>query len=156
MHYRFLGFGMALLCTLSACQVKKATTTVEQRFIQHEGLHYQLNVEADLSALITVLAKDEGIWLENVSCQEIQLESGDNFLAVTADYLAEDKTTALLIPLRPAEKEGGQHFNVSCMMACATYLSCQEGYFEVIQPCREINCGCENGDGGGSSSVMFY
>ena len=156
MLYRFLGFGMALLCTLSACQVKKASTTVDHRFIEHEGLHYQLNIEADLSALITALAEDESIWLENVRYQEIQVASGNNFLAVTADYLGEDKATAILIPLQPIEKGGGQNFKVSCMMACATNLSCEESYFEVIQACKEVNCGCELGDGGGSSAVMFY
>lgn len=156
MTYRFLGFGIALLCAFSACQLNKATTTVDHRFIEHEGLRYQLNTEADLSALITVLAEDESIWLENVGYQEIQIASGNNFLAVTADYLEEDKTTAILIPLQPIEKGRGQNFKVSCMMACATYLSCEERYFEVIQACKEVNCGCELGDGGGSSAVMFY
>jgi|GEM_PF-5295296 len=156
MPYRFLGFGLALLCTLSACQVKKASTTVNHRFIEHEGLHYQLNAETDLSDLITVLAGDEGIWFENVRYQEIQEVSGNKFLAVTADYLGEDKTTTLLIPLQPTEKGRGQNFEVTCMMACATYLNCEERYFEVLQACREVNCGCESGEGGGSSAVMFY
>lgn len=156
MHYRFLGFGVALLCTLSACQIKKASTSIGQRFIEHENIHYQLNVEADLSALITVLAKDDGIWVENVRYQEMQAESGQNFLAITADYLGEDKTTALLIPLQPTEKGVGENLKVSCLMTCATYLSCAERSFEIIQPCKEINCGCELGDGGGSSAVIFY
>ncbi len=153
MNIRLLGLGFLFLCLLSNCQVKRHSTSAVPGFILHGGMSYQIDSEADLSALITVLAKDDGIWLENVRYEEIQAVQGDYFPAITADYLDEDKGTTLLIPL---DQIAESDYEISCLMACATKIGCVERRFEVIQACRELNCGCEFGDGGGSSTVMFY
>lgn len=151
-----LGLGVILACLLSSCQVSKLSSSSAQSFILHENTRYQLSSDPDLSALITKLAKDDGIWVENIQYQEMNTRAGTSFLAITADYLGDEKKTTLLIPL--SRQGGGEasDYTISCMMACATEITCQEQRFEIIQPCRELNCGCEIGDGGGSSAVMFY
>lgn len=157
MKNRFLIWGVFLLGLLLSCQRSTLTSTnLDQSFIEHEQVRYHVDSEAELSALITVLSGDEGIWVENIQCQEMNTTAGTSFLAITADYLGDEKKTALLIPL--SRQGGGEasDYTISCMMACATEITCQEQRFEIIQPCRELNCGCEIGDGGGSSAVMFY
>ena len=157
MKNRFLIWGVFFLGLLLGCQRPTLTSTnLDQSFIEHEQVRYDLGSEAELSALITVLSGDEGIWVENIQYQEMNTTAGTSFLAITADYLGDEKKTALLIPL--SRQEGGEasDYTISCMMACATEITCQEQRFEIIQPCRELNCGCEIGDGGGSSAVMFY
>lgn len=151
-----LGLGVILACLLSSCQLNKLSSSSVQSFILHENTRYQLSSDADLSALITKLAKDDGIWVENIQYQEMNTTAGTSFLAITADYLGDEKKTALLIPLSRQGRGEASDYTISCMMACATEITCQEPRFEIIQPCRELNCGCEIGDGGGSSAVLFY
>lgn len=157
MKNRFLIWGVLFLGLLLGCQRSTLTSTnMNQSFIEHEQVRYALDSEAELSALITVLSGDEGIWVENIRYQEMNTTAETSFLAITADYLGEEKKTTLLIPLSRQDGVETVDYTLSCMMVCATEIRCQERRFEIIQPCREFNCGCEIGDGAGSSSVMFY
>ncbi|NRB52894.1 MAG: hypothetical protein HRU41_34860 [Saprospiraceae bacterium] len=157
MKNRFLIWGVVLFGLLLACQRSTLTSSnLDPSFIKHEQVRYQVGSEAELSALITVLSGVEGIWVENIQCQEMNTMAGTSFLAITADYLDDDKKTSLLIPLTRSSEGEVADYTISCMMACATEITCQEQRFEIIQPCRELNCGCEIGDGGGSGALMFY
>lgn len=157
MKSRFLIWKLFFLGLLLGCQTQTITSSsADQLVIEHEQIRYRLSSEADLSALITVLSGDEGIWVENIRYQEMNTTSGTSFLAITADYFWDEKRTTLLIPLSRQDEVETADYTISCMMACATETTCQEQRFEIIQPCRELNCGCEIGDGGGSSAVMFY
>lgn len=157
MKNRFLGWGVLLLCLLLGCQTPMTTATnSDQLLIEHQQIRYQLDSEADLSALITVLSDDQGIWVENVQYKQAQTEKGETFPAITAHYLYEDKKTNLLIPLKRIAERELETYQVNCLMACATYLSCEEQNFTVLAPCGEVKCGCKYGDGGGSGAVVFY
>lgn len=157
MKNSFLRWTILPLCLLVACQTPMTTTsTQDQSFIEHEQIRYHLTSEADLSALVTVLSGDKGIWVENLEYQQVETEEGESFPAITAQYLYEDKTTQLLIPLKKRQEGEIEEFQVSCLMACATFLSCEEQNFTVLAPCGEVQCGCKYGDGGGSGTVMFY
>lgn len=121
-----------------------------------DGKSYTLDSGEALYDFIGSSLGDMEATILNATMEDGNDKDGHYYL-IRADLKQENGMGKLAIVLRETgDKTAGQiNLQTSCTMSCTPHNWCEPCRMTVISPCETIECGCEQGTGGCTSSVTF-